>query len=107
LIPAASDRLWGELRAGAFIPRPALGTSQFNIIAIAAGATLSVRFAFDGNASYRVENEPPFSLFGDRGGDYRAWNAGAGVYTLAATAFAATDARGEAGGSWAITFRVV
>jgi hypothetical protein len=80
---------------------------KLNIRADVAGTVKSVRWGFDGDATFRTENEAPWALFGDVDGKYRAWSPAPGVYTVTATAFGLTGADGTPGGSVAITFRVV
>ena len=73
--------------------RAALGTTKLNIRADVAGTVKSVRWGFNGDLSYRTENEAPWALFGDVDGDYRSWSPAAGVYTVSATAFGLASAR--------------
>jgi hypothetical protein len=107
LIDAAKQRVIRTLTDGDVIDRAALGTTKFNIRADVAGSVGSVRWGFDGNASYRTENEAPWALFGDVDGVYRTWSPAPGVYTVTATAFGSSGAKGTAGGSIVLSFRVV
>jgi hypothetical protein len=107
LIDADTQAVIGVLRDGDVIDRAALGTTEFNIRADVAGTVKSVLFGFNGDDSYRTENEAPWALFGDVDGEYRSWSPVPGFYTITATAFSLTRADGEPGGSVTITFRVI
>ena len=71
------------------------------------GVVGSVRFGYDGNASYSLENKAPFALAGDRSGDYFKWTPTLGFHTLTATAYTGSRAGGTAGMPFTINFTVV
>ena len=54
----------------------------------------------------RTENVPPWALFGDRNGDYRASTLFPGKYTLKATPYELPAAVGESGTAKEIEFEV-
>ncbi len=66
----------------------------------------SVRFDFDGEANFRVENVAPYALFGDLQGDYNLGAFSAGTHTLSAIPFAQDDAGGPAGTKGILNFSV-
>ena len=66
----------------------------------------SVRFALDVNSIYRTENRAPYSLAGDRDGNYAAWTPSVGSHTLAATPYTGTNATGTVGTPLTVTFTV-
>ncbi len=67
----------------------------------------SVRFDFDGVADFRVENLPPYSLFGDIAGDYESGMFSTGTHTLSATPFSQDNASGTSGMTASLDFSVV
>ncbi len=66
----------------------------------------SVVFGLDEEPRFKVENEPAYALKGDDNGDYHAWLAEPGTYTLTATPYTEADGGGEAGTPLTITFTV-
>ncbi len=66
----------------------------------------SVVFGLDDEPRFKVENEPAYALKGDDNGDYHAWLAEPGTYTLTATPYTEADGGGEAGTPLTITFTV-
>ncbi len=66
----------------------------------------SVVFRLDDEPRYKVENEAAYALKGDDNGDYHAWLAEPGTYTLTATPYTEADGGGEAGTPLTITFTV-
>jgi ELWxxDGT repeat protein len=66
----------------------------------------SVVFSVNG-AKVRTENEAPYSLAGDRSGDYNAWSdANAGSYTLKATPYSEPGGQGTAGTPYTVSFTI-
>jgi len=93
---------------GAIVDLDALPACHLNIRANTNSSEIgSVRFAFDDDSSARVENVPPFALFGDVGGDYSGGRLQPGQHTLAATPFTQNWAGGVAGTTLAISFTVL
>ena len=72
---------------------------NLTLVANTAGGAESVRFAFDGQSNFRTENIPPYSLGGDRNGDYApvAQLSQPGDYVITATPYTADNAGGTAG----------
>ncbi len=66
----------------------------------------SVVFRLDDEPRFKVENEAAYALKGDDNGDYHAWLAEPGTYTLTATPYTEADGGGEAGTPLTITFTV-
>ncbi len=66
----------------------------------------SVVFGLDDEPRFKVENEAAYALKGDDNGDYHAWLAEPGTYTLTATPYTEADGQGEAGTPLTITFTV-
>jgi len=67
----------------------------------------SVRFKLRGPRNLnRVENEPPYTLFGDRKGDLNFAFLEPGIYTLTATPYARNKGRGRPGISKSVTISV-
>lgn len=81
--------------------------SQLSIRANVPTSFESVRFDFDGNNGFRVENVPPYALFGDIQGDYAPGPLALGPHTLSATPFTQNGAGGQPGSTGTITFSVV
>ena len=67
----------------------------------------SVRFSYDGNSSYRIQNWSPYANSGAKNGRYRSWTPSPGFHTLTATPYYRKNARGVAGTSYSINFTVV
>lgn len=66
----------------------------------------SVVFSIDG-VKVRTETAPPYSLAGDRSGDYNAWaGANPGSYTLTATPYSETGGKGIAGTPHTVSFTI-
>src|SRR4051812_37043319 len=81
LINADSDQpVTGfNLVQGATIDLAATGR-RLNIRADVIGTPVgSVRFNFDGNPAYRIENGAPYALATDTGGNYAAWTPSLGA----------------------------
>jgi hypothetical protein len=84
-----------------------LPTTNLNIRANTnAGPIESVRFGFDGNNNYGVENIAPYALFSDQAGNYHPGTLSVGSHTLSATPFAADNASGSQGVPLSIAFSV-
>ncbi len=66
----------------------------------------SVVFGLNEEPRFKVENEAAYALKGDDNGDYHAWLAEPGTYTLTATPYTEADGGGEAGTPLTITFTV-
>ena len=78
-----------------------------NIRADTSGTIGSVRFGVNGDGSYQTENNPPYALEGDDGGDYHEWTPALGALTVTATPYSGSNAGGEAGAPFALDLDVV
>ncbi len=78
-----------------------------NVRANTLGDVESVAFGFAGKDVFRVENVPPYALFGDSEGDYAAGKFRRGTQTIMATPYSRDKARGEAGEPSSISFTVI
>jgi hypothetical protein len=65
----------------------------------------SVLFAVDGKV-VRVEGYAPYTIAGDAGTDFYAWDVAPGTHTLTVAPFAGPNATGEAGAVRTITFTI-
>jgi hypothetical protein len=111
LINAATDRPIRPLRHGDTIDLAEVG-QRLNVRAdpadgLPAGEVRSVRFNFDGDADYRIENGAPYALAGDTGGDFHSWRPTLGTHALVVTPYAGPNATGERGLPYLMTFNVV
>ena len=71
------------------------------------GQVESVRFAFEGDDNFRVENVEPYALFGDWNGDYAAEPLRRGIKELVADPFGNDHAQGVAGVQGRLDFVVI
>jgi hypothetical protein len=95
------------LEDGAVLDLSTLPTRDLNIRANTSPATVgSVRFEFDGDVNFQIENVSPYALRGDTGGDYNAWTPGVGSHTVTATPYSGSGASGTAGASLTTEFTV-
>lgn len=68
----------------------------------------SVIIGYEGDPAFRVQNVPPFSLFGDRGGRYRSAPFFVpGIYTISATPYTRNHGQGEAGLTQTVQFTLI
>jgi hypothetical protein len=96
-----------SLTNGVTLNLATLPTRNLNIQAKFDSTPKSVRFNYDGNASYNVENRAPFSVGSDRSGDFKSWTPSVGTHTLKVTPYSSADGKGTAGGSMTLTFTVI
>ena len=109
LVNAATDADIALLPKGkATIDLATLGISELAIRAEVKGNAESVRFWIDNGAYSRIENEAPYALGGDIGGDYAPTDllAGSGTFMLYAAPYAEDGARGEEGASLKVAITV-
>ncbi len=104
LIDASTDREIRPLRDGDTINFRTEGP-ELNIRADVRGNVGSVRFELNGGQWTKTETAPPYSIGGDRRGDYDAWTPSAGEYRLTVVPFA--DGSGAQGKARTIAFTVV
>jgi CubicO group peptidase (beta-lactamase class C family) len=107
LMNADTDQPILTLTNGTTITLANLPTRNLNVRAVTSPSTVgSVRFALDGNSSYRTEMSAPYALAGDDAGNYRAWTPAFGAHTLKGTPFTGADGTGTVGTSLTVGFTV-
>jgi hypothetical protein len=111
LVNAATDRPIGPLTHGMTIDLAEVG-KRLNVRADLADSTpardvRSVRFNFDGNPAYRVENATPYAIGGDTFGDYASWTPRVGAHSLVVTPYGSSGGAGEQGRSYLLNFTVI
>jgi CSLREA domain-containing protein len=107
LVDADTDADLFTLRNGELLNLDAL-PPNVSVRAEVSGAAGSVVFALDANASFQVENNPPFALGGDNpAGNYQTVPLTAGEHIVRATPFAGENGTGAAGGSLEAAFTVI
>jgi CubicO group peptidase (beta-lactamase class C family) len=107
LINADTDQPIGALDSGALLHLASLPTRKLNVRANTTPVTVgSVRFGFDGNGAWSVENAAPYAFGGDSSGDYNPWTPAVGNHSMSATAFSNSGATGTASAPLTITFTV-
>ena len=77
------------------------------ITLIAQGTAASMKFGYDANGSYRVENLKPWSISGDIDGKPVAFNLATGSHTVKVTPYTKTSAGGTAGATKTWTLNVI
>ncbi|MGI4883622.1 MAG: PQQ-dependent sugar dehydrogenase [Janthinobacterium lividum] len=103
---------YDPLPNGATLNLATLPTRNLNIRANTNPGTVgSVRFAYDGNANYRVENYVPYAIGGDNGTvnggpNYNAWTPAVGPHTLTGTPYTGGGTSGSAGTPLTVMFTV-
>jgi CubicO group peptidase (beta-lactamase class C family) len=107
LMDADSDQPLLTMTAGMTITMADLPTRNLNVRAETSPSLVgSVRFALDGNSTYRTETAAPYALAGDDSGDYRPWTPTAGSHTITATPYTGSGATGTRGTPLTISFTV-
>ena len=109
LIDADTDLPIVEITDGSFLDLSALppNVHNFNVEAVTEPERVgSVKF-FVNNEEVRVENGFPYSLAGDRSGDFNAMELLVGTYTLKGIAYRERDGLGDEGDELAVTVSVV
>lgn len=106
-INAGNDNVLGTLNNGAQI-NIANVTSNLSFRANANSDTQSVRMQLTGPVgNTRNDNNAPYSIFGDSGGNYAGRNMQVGNYTLTATPYAQDNLGGTQGSANSISFSIV
>ncbi len=96
------------MAGGAVIDLVALPTRNLNIRANTSPSTVgSVRFGYDGNPNYRLENAAPYAMAGDTSGNYFAWTPSIGSHSVTATPYTLSKGGGTAGTPLTLAFTVV
>ena len=95
------------LRNAAIVDLAAIGTSNLSIRAETAPAVVgSVRFSVDADLDFNTENNPPYAIAGDSGGDYSPWNPAVGERVVTAMPFTESDGTGAPGRPLTVRFTV-
>ena len=96
------------LNDGAALNLGTLPTRHLNIEAITQPGTVgSVRFGYDANPTYQMENNPPYALAGARTTVWNIWTPAVGNHTVTATPCTLSNGGGTAGSPATIRFSVV
>jgi len=111
LINAATDRPLGPLTHGMTIDLAEVG-KRLNLRADVADSTpardvRSVRFNYDGNPGYRLENAAPYAIGGDTVGNYANWTPRGGTHSLIVTPYGSAGGTGEQGRSYLLNINVI
>ena len=107
LVDAGTDTDIQALPCGGTLVLADLPTSNLNIRANVRKAAGSATLQLDGPTTQsRTEENVPYAVFSDTGGNYASGSLDPGDYTLTATAYAGNGASGEELGSMTITFHV-
>lgn len=98
---------YDPMPANATINFAAIGTKNLSIRAKTSPSPVgSVRFDYDGDVGYHVDNTAPYCIAGSSGGVCHPWTPALGNHTLKATPFTASGAGGTAGTPRSIAFTV-
>ncbi len=108
LINADTNEAIGPLNDGDVIDISASDAVNFNVVAnVGDLEAKSVIFDYNGTTGFRTENGEPFSLGGDRNGNFRRVPFELGANTVTATPFTSRGGRGDEGVASTINFEVV
>lgn len=108
LINADTGAVIKNLASGDVLNLATLPSKNLNIAAITSPTTVgSVKFAFDGNSSFRIESVAPYALYADDNGKYYAFTPSLGSHSVSATAYSLSGATGTAGVTKTINFSVI
>jgi hypothetical protein len=111
LINADTDKVMMTLNNGATLSRKALGTKNWNIVAVTNHPNPnvgSVRFALNVNSNFRTEHNAPYALASDDGkGNYYGRAFALGKHTVTATPYTLGSAKGQQGTPRTVMFTVV
>jgi hypothetical protein len=110
LVNADSELKIVDLSEGDVINLAELPSRNINIIANIEPNTLPLQVGsvvFTLNKKKRVENQIPFSLQGDKSGNYTSWTPPLGNYRLTATPYTESNGKGLPGISLTINLKVI
>jgi hypothetical protein len=108
LVNADTDEDLQPLQTGDVINLAALPSRNLNVRANTNPAVVgSVRFGLNDNNNLRIEDVPPYALFGDNQSNYAAWTPEVRQQTITATPHSGKNATGLEGTDLSITFTVV
>ncbi len=106
-INANNDNVIGTLTDGSQLNLANI-TSNLSFSALANSDTGSVRMVLNGpESNNRIDNNVPYSAFGDSGGNYVGRTMKVGSYTLRAVPFAGDNGSGTKGTATTISFTIV
>lgn len=94
LVNAVTGRDVQSLYDGVVIDLDAIGTPYLSARAETTGAVQSIKFDVNNGVYNKVENAPPYTLYGDNNGAYAASMAYPGRFVLKAFAYGADNASG-------------
>jgi len=109
LIDARSDRVIADhdpLVEGTVLSYQKLGTTEINLRANVEGQVKCVVFDVDGKSRFKVEDEEPFAMAGDRHADYEAWDTRPGAHSVTATPYTKSKAKGTPGQPLTLNFTI-
>jgi hypothetical protein len=96
------------LHDGAALNLGTLPTRRLNIQAVTQPSTVgSVRFGYDGNSTFKMENNPPYALAGASTTVWEVWTPSVGNHTVSATPYTLSNGGGSAGSTATIRFSVI
>ncbi|QLG46726.1 Ig-like domain-containing protein [Costertonia aggregata] len=108
LINAETNEEVGPLLEGDIIDLADFASNNFSILASVGDLPVrSVIFDFNGTQGFKTESIVPFTLAGDRNGNFNSVSFPLGNNTVTATPFSERSGNGEAGTSLTINFEVV
>ncbi len=108
LIDAVNDVSLGSLTNGMTINIYELPVSNLSVEASVTSDVGSVKFELSGeNSTSRIENTPPYALYGHTNGNYSGNNFATGNYTLTVTPYAEDDLTGAVGTPLTVSFEMV
>jgi hypothetical protein len=108
LVNADLDIEIGPLTNGTVIDCALLNTITLNVRANTSPNIVgSVRFNYDGNPNYNIENIAPYFLESNNGPDWSGWTPVDGFHTITATPYTGKSATGTVGTPLTVTFRAV
>lgn len=97
-----------SLQSGAVIDLGVVG-HELSIVADVSGGTVgSVRFNYDGNPNYGIDNSAPYAIAGEaNNGRLIPWLPTVGMHTLIVTSFSGPDGSGQPGQPFILLFNVI
>jgi hypothetical protein len=108
LLDGEHDQVISTLTNGSTIDLAKLPSRGLNLRAEANSYVKSVKFGYDSNSNYHMENFAPFTFAGDSGPtDFWQWTPSVGTHTVTVTGYSAGSATGTASAPVTITFTVI
>jgi hypothetical protein len=105
LVNADLDIEIGPLENGFVIDCALLKTFVLNVRANTKPMVVgSVKFGYDANPAFNIENSSPYFLVRNNGPDWNGWTPTDGVHTITATPYTGSNATGTAGTPLSVTF---